>query len=316
VPTNALADLPTRYHREAVANLLYLCFSVPRRLVSLPQVVTPLDKNRVRELLLTIAVTATSRVCLLRDRLMRRIPWDGRPGTAGPGTSRHAIPSGKRTLDAVLVQPQSAPAAASVLICHGIGETVEHWHRVQLMLAEYGVASLVFDYAGYGRSHGFFSATHAEQDAVAAFHFLDALSAPLPVSILGLSLGSGIAVATVSKVPAHRLVLCAAFTSLREASGRVGVPQACRGAVPPIWDAAEVLRASLVPVLIVHGEKDRLFPVPMARELARHCGSNAELVIVAGASHNDPFYHPQASYWGSTVARFLLENRKSENGKQ
>jgi pimeloyl-ACP methyl ester carboxylesterase len=275
--------------------------------VFLPGVGLTVARYRVPDLLLTIAVTATARVCLVRDRLMRRIPWDGRAETAGPGISRHAVPSGKHMLDAVLVRP-AGDALASVLICHGIGETVEHWHRVQRMLAEHGVASLVFDYAGYGRSRGFFSAKQAEEDAVAAFHFLESMTAPLPVSILGLSLGSGIAVATVGKARPHRLVLCAAFTSLHEASGRVGVPRAFRFAVPAIWEAAAALRACPVPVLIVHGEKDRLFPVRMAQELAGFCGANCELVIVPGASHNDPFYHPQKSYWGETVARFLLPN--------
>jgi hypothetical protein len=261
---------------------------------------------RVRDILLTIAVTATSRVCVLRDRLRRRIPWDGRMETAGPGTSRHAICSGKNMLDAVLVRPQSGAAQTSVLICHGIGETVELWHRVQQLLADNGVASLVFDYAGYGRSSGFFNASQGERDAVAAFHFLERQTAPLPASVLGLSLGSGIAAAIVSKVPAHRLVLCAAFTSLRKAAGRVGVPKAFWSGVPPIWNTEDALRNCSIPVLIVHGEKDRLFPVSMAEELAGLCGSSCELAIVPGASHNDPFYHPRQSYWGEIVARFLV----------
>lgn len=269
----------------------------------------------MRDLLLSIAVTSTSHVCLVRDRLMRRIPWNGRAETAGPGTSRHSIPSGKRGLDAVLVRPALGDALAAVLICHGIGETVEHWHRVQQLLAASGVTSLVFDYSGYGRSPGFFSARQAEEDAMAAFHFLAGMTAPQPVSILGLSLGTGIALSIVRKVPAHRLALCAAFTSLREASGRVGVPHAFRFAVPAIWEAAEALRQCPVPVLIVHGEKDRLFPVYMARELAALCGSNCELVIVPGASHNDPFYHPQESYWGSIVAGFLLHGLSGHIGR-
>jgi pimeloyl-ACP methyl ester carboxylesterase len=261
----------------------------------------------VRDFLLTMAVTATSRVCIARDRFLRRIPWDGSMETGGPGTSRHSIRSGKDVFDAVLVQPKPGAARASLLICHGIGETVELWHRVQQLLAENGVASLVFDYAGYGRSPGFFNARQAEQDAVAAFHFLARETAPLPVSVLGLSLGSGIAGAIVSIVPAHRLVLCAAFTSLRKASGRVGVPKAFWSAVPSIWNTQEALRNCSIPVLIVHGEKDRLFPVSMARELAEFCGSSCELAIVPGASHNDPFYHPRQSYWGEIVARFLLQ---------
>jgi uncharacterized protein len=263
------------------------------------------SRLRVRDLLLNIAVNATGRVCVAGGRLLRRVPWDGRIETAGPGTSRHAIPSGRHILDAVLVKPADGGTRASVLICHGIGETVEHWHSVQQLLAESGVASLVFDYAGYGRSSGFFSAKQAEKDAIAAFQFLEQLTAPLPVALLGLSLGSGIAAAIIDKVPAHRLVLCAAFTSLRKAAGRVGVPQAFHFAVPPIWDAEEALRNCSVQVLIVHGAKDSLFPVSMARELAGFCGASGELVIVADCFHNDPFARPASSYWAS-IARFLV----------
>jgi pimeloyl-ACP methyl ester carboxylesterase len=262
----------------------------------------------VRQLLLTIAITATSRICVVRDRLLRRVPWDGRMETAGPGTSRHSIRSGREILDGVLVQPQSVPARASLLICHGIGENVELWHGVQQLLAANDVASLVFDYAGYGRSSGFFNARQAEEDAVAAFHCLERLTAPLPVSVLGLSLGSGIAAAIIARVLAHRLALLGAFTSLRKAALSVGIPRMFEFAVPPIWDAEDALRECAVPVLIVHGENDRLFPVRMARELAGFCGSARRLEIVQGLGHNEPFYQPKSSYWGSIVAGFLVED--------
>jgi pimeloyl-ACP methyl ester carboxylesterase len=257
--------------------------------------------------LLSIAVTAAGRVCVARDRMLGKVPWDGRMETAGPGSSRLAISSGKHRLDAVFVKPESEPARASVLLCHGIGETVTHWHAVQQLLAANRVASLVFDYAGYGRSSGAFRADQAERDTVAAFHRLEELTAPLPVSILGLSLGSGIAAATARKVGAHRLVLCSAFTTLRHAAGRVGVPRAFWIGVPPIWNAEDALRDCPVPILIVHGEKDRLFPVRMARELAEFCGSNRELVVIPDGHHNDPFLTPEPSYWGEIVARFLLK---------
>jgi uncharacterized protein len=262
----------------------------------------------LRQHLLTIAVTGSSRVILLRDRLLRRIPWDGRMETAGPGVSRHAIHSGNHVLDGVLVRPHGQAAQASVLICHGIGETVKHWQVVQQMLAECGVASLVFDYSGYGRSTGFFNARQAELDAVSAFHCLERLTAPLAVSVLGLSLGSGIASAIIAKVPAHRLVLCAGFTSLQKAAASIGLPRFLARGAPPIWNAEDSLRACSVPVLIVHGERDRLFPVRMAAEIHSFCGSVAQLVIVPEASHNDPFYHPQLSYWGEIVARFLVQD--------
>jgi uncharacterized protein len=263
---------------------------------------------QAQQVLLTIGITAASRFCLVRDRLRHRISWDGRMETTGPGVSRHAIQSGRNVLDAVLVKPESAAARASVLICHGIGETVELWHDVQRLLAASGVASLVFDYSGYGRSGGFFTASRSEKDAVAAFHFLERLTAALPVAVFGMSLGSGIAAAIIGRAPMRRLVLCGAFTSLRKAAVSVGIPQAFEFGVPPIWDTEDTLRSCSVPVLIVHGEKDRLFPVSMAQQLAASCASPCELVIVPNVSHADPFYHPQLSYWGGIVAGFLLKD--------
>lgn len=235
---------------------------------------------------------------MLRDRLLGRIRRNGRVETSQAVASRHVIHSGNNVIDAVFVTPDANAVKASVLICHGIGETVEHWLGVQQLLAANGVASMVFDYSGYGRSSGFFNASQCELDAVAAFMCLQRLTGTLPVSVLGFSLGSGIAAAIVPRVPVHRLLLCAAFTSLRKATVSVGIPKFFALAVPPIWDAEKALGACSVPVLVVHGEKDRLFPVEMAEELAAYCGSQSELVIVPMLTHNEPFYRPHLSYWG------------------
>jgi uncharacterized protein len=194
---------------------------------------------------------------------------------------------------------------ASLLICHGIGETVQHWYGVQQMLAEGGVASLVFDYAGYGHSTGKFNARHSENDAIAAFHLLEQLTAPLPVSLLGFSLGSGIAAAINSRVPANSLLLCAAYTSMRDAARHVGVPRWMRPGVPPIWRAKDALRTCKVPVLIIHGERDRLFPVTMAAELNACCSSNCKVVLVPEHGHSEAFYRPRISYWGPVIAHVL-----------
>jgi uncharacterized protein len=253
--------------------------------------------TELRHLMLTIGVTFTSRILVLRDWLLGRIGRNRRMETSQSVASRHVIHSGKNHLAAVFVTPKADAVKASVLICHGIGETVDHWLGVQQLLAASGVASLVFDYSGFGRSSGFFHAERCVHDAVTAFTFLKRLTGPLPVSVLGFSLGSGIAAAMISKVPVHRLLLCAAFTSLRKAAVSVGIPKFFEFAVPHIWDAEIALGACSVPVLVVHGEKDRLFPVEMAKELTTYCGTQSELVIVPMLAHNDPFFRPDLSYW-------------------
>ncbi len=111
-------------------------------------------------------------------------------------------------------------------------------------------------------------------------------------------MGSGIAAAIVNRVAAQRLVLCAAFTSFRDAARSFGLPASLSAVVPNIWIAEESLRGCLLPVLVVHGENDRLFPLQMARDLVSCCAPTAELVVVPNMAHNQPFRKPHLSYWG------------------
>jgi alpha-beta hydrolase superfamily lysophospholipase len=253
---------------------------------------------RMQDMIFSAGVTCIARGAVIRDRLMGRLRTYRRLARDGTHpVSRHSIASGDRRLDAVLVKPHDK-ACAALLICHGIGETVDYWTGVQHLLASMGVASLVFDYTGYGRSRGPVDWRHFEADAVAAFEYLTSLQLGAPVSLLGFSLGSGIATAILGRIDPKRLVLCAAFTSFREAACSMGVPRFCAGALPPIWSGEAPLRGWRGPLLIVHGERDRIFPVAMAQRLAEWCGPEAELVVAEGHRHNQPFQRPQIAFWG------------------
>jgi len=182
---------------------------------------------------------------------------------------------------------------------------VEYWTGVQHLLASMGVASLVFDYSGYGRSRGIVDWRRCEEDAVASWEYLKAMGIGAPASLLGFSMGSGIATAILPRTNPDRLVLCAAFTSFRDAACSLGVPRLCAGALPAIWCGEAPLRGWRRPVLIVHGERDRRFPVYMARRLAEWCGPGTELVVATGHRHNEPFQRPQMAFWGP-VAKWLI----------
>jgi uncharacterized protein len=192
-----------------------------------------------------------------------------------------------------------------LLICHGIGETVDHWIAAQALLARHGVTSLVFDYSGYGRSPGPVDWRRCEENAIAAFHFLRSFTPALPISILGFSMGSGIAAAVAGRIPAERLILCSAFTSYREAACVLGMPRRFAAVLPPIWDGAAVLPQCAQPVLVVHCDRDRAFPVWMAERLADLCNGRAELIVVPNHAHNQAFYRPSAEYWNHILARLI-----------
>ncbi len=260
----------------------------------------------------TVAMTGISRALLARDWLMGWSPPSIVEGvTAAATVERHQIGSGRNRLDAVWVRPAAGPVRAVVLVCHGIGETVEHWLGVQELLAANGAASLVFDYSGYGRSTGRIEAAQCELDSIAAFEYLEGLAADTKggpeITVLGFSLGSGIAAAVMGRVRASRLVLCAGFTSFRAAAHSLGVPRGLGHLIPPLWHVEESLRDCRLPVLVVHGAKDRLFPVKMAAEVAQCC--RGETMIVPDLGHAEPYYRPRLEYWGPIVE--WVENRRS-----
>lgn len=263
---------------------------------------------RMRDLIFSAGVTCIARGALLRDRALGRVRAMRRLATDETcALSRHEIAGGGRSLDAALAEPPDG-ARAALLICHGIGETVEYWTGVQLLLASKGVASLVFDYSGYGRSRGLVDWRRCEDDSVAAFEYLKTLRIGPPVSLLGFSMGSGIATAILERTDPERLVLCAAFTSFRDAACAMGVPRVCAGALPEIWCGEASLRGWRRPVLIVHGERDRMFPASMARRLAEWCGPGTELVMAEGQGHNEPFQRPRTAFWGPVADWVTAEN--------
>ncbi|HEY1500984.1 MAG TPA: alpha/beta fold hydrolase [Acidobacteriaceae bacterium] len=264
----------------------------------------------------TIAMTGISRALLMRDRLLGRVRpiVDGCAGCAE--VERHRIASGKNVLDAVWVRPAAGRVRAVVLVCHGIGETVGHWVPVQELLAANGAASLVFDYSGYGRSTGRIDAAQCERDAIAAFEYLEGLAAGAglggEIAVLGFSLGSGVAAAVMGRVRASRLVLCAGFTSFRAAAHSLGMPLVLGPLVPRLWHAEESLAGCTIPILVVHGERDKAFPVEMAAELAACCGG--ETMIVPNLRHAEPYYRPQVNYWGPIVAWMEKRQRSADRG--
>ncbi len=215
----------------------------------------------------------------------------------------HSLQSGRHCIHAMFLKPTMFPHRASLLICHGIGETVEDWRVVQGLLAAEGIASLVFDYAGYGRSSGWVTAAQCERDACAAFAYLQELTPAVPISVLGFSLGSGVACAVIGKLPAKSLILCAAYTSFREAAGRLKIPSSL---VMPLWDNEVALRSCRVAVMILHGERDWLFPLPMAHALQRAGGPKARLLTFP-VTHDEPFTEPSDMYWRSVADAVLLD---------
>jgi len=260
------------------------------------------------------------RVILIRDAIVSS--FAGRSSAASGTASVRGIKiaSGSRLLDARLFTPRSQPRA-SLLILHGIGERLAYWQDAQRLLADHGVASLIFDYSGYGESTGATIPMNLRQDTIAAYAELRRLvpGARAPF-LLGLSLGTGVAVDAAPHLEpaASGVVLCEAFTSLRSAAAAAGdtrlLPRVLRRwlarLLPDVYRTAALIEQIRSPLLIVHSDGDQLFPVAMGREILEAAraggGPEAELFVPHGFAHNDAFARPSLDYW-QPILDFLLE---------
>lgn len=253
-----------------------------------------------RSRVLSLGLTVASNTLLLRDRCLgvsRRL-------RKHETREEFFIASSIRRLACAYVS--GAVGAPALLICHGIGETIDHWSAVQALFGDHGIGSLVFNYSGYGKSSGSIRAEHCGEDMVAAYAELRRrVGAETPVFVLGFSLGSGIAAQGVAALhpPVAGLFLCQAFDSFREAAYAVGVPRWLAQVAPDIWTTAKTMERVQMPVWVVHSDGDRLFPMEMPRRIVKACGQWGELIVIEGLGHNDPYLTAAEVYWRPVMER-------------
>ena len=241
---------------------------------------------------------------------------DDRP--APPGARDLALPAlGGAFLHARVHAGPASPRVAVVLF-HGNGEVVADWDDAAPRFAAVGARLAVVDYRGYGRSTGTPSLRALLGDArPAALALLPYLvgegGVPLPVLVMGRSLGSACAAEIARSLPrfAAGFVFESGFSDLRAFARRRGVSvgaieEADLAALCPL----RKLAASRAPLLVLHGAADR--SIDPAEGRAAHAASGARLkrlVIVPGRGHNDvgadPLYD-QALGAFATAQRVVL----------
>jgi fermentation-respiration switch protein FrsA (DUF1100 family) len=186
------------------------------------------------------------------------------------------------------------PAAAdapyrhlAVLHCHGNGGNISHRLDVAAALLETGVNVLLFDYRGYGRSHGRPSEEGTYRDAEAAHAWLVARGfAPTHIIAFGESLGGAVVAELARRAPLAGLVLQSTFTSIPDVGAELFPFLPVRRLASIHYDTRAKLPGIHVPVLIMHGREDSLIRFAHAERNFAAANPPKRLVELAG-DHND-----------------------------
>jgi len=194
----------------------------------------------------------------------------------------------------ILHQPskpsQPSQPAAGLLWFYGNGETIAAIWPIVREFQPPGTAVLVVDYPGYGGSAGrateagLYGAADAAYAALVARPDID----PGRIYVYGRSLGT----AAATWVGAHHrvagVILESPFTSAA-AMARQHYAVLPRFILRLSLDNLGRMRQIRCPVLVLHGDADRLVPTAMGRDVAAAAAGPVELVLIHGAGHNETY---------------------------
>ena len=201
-------------------------------------------------------------------------------------------------------------AGIAYVVAHGFtgSRSIPRVRRISIQLAGTAAAVLAFDFRGHGGSGGYSTVGDLEvHDLTAAVEFLRA-EGHTHVAVLGWSMGGSVAlryaglggdvdaVVSVSS-PGHwwergtapmRLVHWAAETRLGRLTTRLATHTRLGGtgwAELPQSPVEVVAAIAPRPLLIVHGDADRYFPIRHAEALVAAAGGTAEFWREQGMGH-------------------------------
>ena len=173
-----------------------------------------------------------------------------------------------------------------VFFLHGNAGNLASWFVNTDFYRQAGFDLVMMDYRGYGKSSGRIeSEAQLHADVLAVWQQVAARYQGKPVVLLGRSLGSALAVTLAQQLQPSLTVLVSPYSSMR-ALARQHYPWV-PGALLRYPLATDALISQLRgPLLLLHGDQDRLIPLAHSQTLLRLAPA-ARLVVVEGADHNN-----------------------------
>jgi uncharacterized protein len=205
---------------------------------------------------------------------------------------------------ALVVAAQFQPPddhARTVVVFHGNGETLGG--RVQLAedLRARGLGVVLAEFRGYGlaSSSGPPDEAGLYRDAAAILDELEHQGiGPQRVSLMGISLGTGVAAEMAARGRAASLILVSPYTSITAMASGV-IPFLPTGWLcPDKFDTLSKAPRIRVPTLVIHGDSDEVVPFAMGQQVAASI-PGATLRVVRGGHHNDLFLDARADLEGA-----------------
>jgi fermentation-respiration switch protein FrsA (DUF1100 family) len=200
-----------------------------------------------------------------------------------------------------------ADPVATVVYFHGNGGNLSVWAPILAGLARQGYAVFAFDYRGYGRSSGRPSERGLQRDVDAVLAAFERRGPAVgPVLYWGRSLGVPMAAYAASRRRPDGLILESGFPDARAALGR-GLLRILAVAASYRFDTIAHLRQVRAPVLVLHGDRDRIIPFVLGQQLYARILGPKQFYAVSGGDHNDVAAPDPDAYW-TRIRQFVTSS--------
>lgn len=190
-----------------------------------------------------------------------------------------------------------------------------------------GFAYLTFDYRGYGKSQGHPNPSGVIQDGVAAIKWMHAKHPDKPLVIFAQSLGGAIAFRSVAsiknEIPISLMLVDSTFADYRAQARSLFSNSVLTFLLQPFaWLAVDnsespkndIANISPIPLIVAHGEKDRVVDQKMGREVFALAKEPKEFWSIPNCQHLQFMFIEE----GEQGERFyvkvaeIVKNRKSK----
>lgn len=222
-------------------------------------------------------------------------------------TGGRAEPVDLKTADGTPVRAWWCPhpgAAGAVLYCHGNAGDLSGWAVAAAQVRdELKESVLVFDYPGFGRSGGRPSEAGCYAAADAAYDWLTARGVAADrITVVGVSLGGGVAVDLCARRPARALVLVKTFTSVPDVAEHMLAGFPAGGLMATRFDSLGKIGRCPQPLFVAAGTADTVIPYRLSvRLFEAGTGRDKHFCPLPDSDHNDPL--PPAFF--ADLRRFL-----------
>ena len=184
-----------------------------------------------------------------------------------------------------------AQGRSVVLYFQGNGGSLRLRARRFGRLTSDGSGLVALSYRGYGGSTGAPSEAGLLRDAAAAYEFAAARYGGERVVAWGESLGTGIAVTLAAEQKVAGVILESPYSSIADVAASVYWFLPVRWLIKDTFHSDMRAGAITAPVLVMHGERDRVIPIAFAEKLYEVIRAPKRFVRLAHAEHNDHDEH-------------------------